>query len=598
MIYKTIDNQKLRFLHTLIITIICMVVAFAQPLSVAAEEVDSAPLQDIAAVAVGALAGGFASYAVTSWAAAVAGGATAVVLGGVAIPTAIIIVVLGVLVAIGVSLTVTAIIRALNEYFNLHQADCQTFIDKLVDGFKTGALDIRNKISMSPSLFSYIYDWVKSHIVSSFDEKTSDVNIENAIDGFELYSPFEVLNGSKNDDQLAAIYNHSNYYNIVTVNQSQLDGMEVGDSRQFGVNRYTYVNENTNLECTFTGDLVVSRTQYHCAVDLTQTFIGSENVVYKQIVHWTRADGQFFTNPLYTSNFYFYVPYVYISNSNYKCNFFAEWSANTGSSLSHEPSVRYLNDVEIQMSSGRVYNADRTVQYKIKLRDGSVIERFDGWYNFLYYVMCKSCKLVIVSGSGTTEEDNTEIKYNVTNPYYNAKTDMLKSTANTVAGKVHDGSITDESEGTITMGYTDVVSGVNVNSVADTIAVTSLVGISELSNTEILTDGQTVMPSSNILTVGAAMIIAGNNIRNGLSTITLKFPFDVIPNVRNFLNNLVDDGQPLVADWEIPTGIFGTFPVHLDFSTYSQGITLFRWVFLVSLAIGLLIASKYALQLV
>lgn len=595
MISYAIKDDKKKIIISAFITIICVIIAASHSLNVAAQEVD-APLADVGAVAVGMVAGAFASYAVTSWAAAAAAGATAVVLGGVAIPTAIVIVVLGVLVATGVTLTVTAIIHALNDYFELHRSDCELFIDNLVNGFKNGLIDIRHKISMQPTLFNYVYDWLKSNIISAFNDIQSNVDFGNAVDGFEVYQPDYVFNHVPSMSEIYSYYTNNHEYDLIEVRQADFNG---STDKTFTATDYIYTNDNTNVNITFGGNCNMRASGWYCVGTIKEDFILNSDLTVSAVYEASHADTSFFTNANYWSKFHFCEPYVYQNNNKTYLRFYTVWESNVGNRDTTSPTIRINNvDVTTDVYYNRTILDGSGNTYKIKLSDGTVISNFDGMYEFLYYLFCKDCKLVIENQSNTSEVSNSTANYTTVNNYYNTKRDVLKKLNDTVAGKVHDGSITDQSEGTIDIGFTDVLNTTMSNELADTLPLTDVSGISEVSTTDIVTDGTTVMEGSSVVSVAASLIIAGNHIRSGLGTITLKFPFDVIPNVKNFLNKLVREGEPLVIDYNIVAPHIGTFPVHIDFNKYSTIITVFRWVVLVSLAIGLLIASKHALQFI
>ncbi len=604
LLIKNKAGSKTRILIGLFMSLMCCVIAVASPLRAAAEEVPQAPVSDVGATVAGMLAGGFASYAVTSWAAASLAGASAVVLGGVAIPVAIVIVVLGVVVAVGVSITVTQLAHCLNQYWETHQSEFQFFIDQCVEDFKLGLLTLKNgAVDIGANRLPYYYNWVKENIVGFFGERVPSSDISAAVDGCEILQPSYIFDHTPSGSEILA--NVTESYDHCNVTVDDLKDLSVNQSFTYSTGYITSVNPHTKIKVQLLGELELIKKTYYYTQWCTNHIKISDDLELS-CRYYCGNDWSGVATNTYSTTYYFYVPFVYNNNNN--CLFFANTKTgiNNGEpgnsvlmvGLSPEEVHYYLNGDELAISSKIPYTKVGQKNISVVLPDGTEKTTFNGGIRELfYYLSVKSCSIKYTSRSNAaevTEQSNTNITYTTVNNYYDGKSDVLRDASDVIGTKVESGEITDASTGTVSLGVSSLV-----GTLVDSVSLTNQIAITDVSSTAIDTAGETVIPENSLMTVAAALIVAGNNARAGLTEIYDKFPFDVIPRVREWLEVFIAEPEVLVLDFDLNNPLFDNpLHVHIDFSKYAYLAVVSNWIVLTSVAIGLLLSSKKALDFI
>lgn len=583
------------------IILLCLITAAAQPLRVAASE--SEPIiPESVAVITGMLAGSCAMYCTS----AAVGLGSAIALGA---PLLTIVggVVVVVLVGLGVTLAVDLIVTAINKAYEFGYF--QEFVDRIVAALNGGFLSyVGKKIVMGATFFSYAYDWVKEHIVGYFDEKHSNTDLSQAVDGFEVLVPsYHFDHKPTNDEVINHVYpDTNNLYGRISWVYSDIEGQS-GATLEKSAGYVLKSNPNTNINYQlgssmwFKNVAAATRHLYNYIVLTDDIKFSIETYFYS---------GEVLAAKDKSSTYYFCVPFVYEEN-NVRKLFVANYSSLTTNGATSDLSLRshlnlpgtnkhyYLNDDELKIANKVVYTYNGNQNLSLVYQDGTLRNTFSDIQEFLYYACCTSCDIQFIDRSSAEVSDtksNTNISYTTVNNYYNEKKDILKNTADTVRTGVRNGTITDTAEGTIGLTITDTATA-EAGEVSDTSVITDTAAITDVTATDVVVNGEVVVPSADLFTLPMAFIIAGQNIKLATGDIKYKFPFDVISSVANWLKALVTPGEPLIIDYDFSVpGFSNPVHVHIDFSRYSTLVTVGNWVIMVSVAIGCLIMSKKALE--
>ena len=600
---------KAKIILAAFIILLCLITAAAQPLRVSASEVStpsdySAPLSSFGV----GVAEMYSSGVVGAIALASTGvGVGAVVMGGVSFGVFVAIVISTFALGMCAALTIRMIADAIN--YNWQWGYLQDFLDRLVSSVNGGFLSVAGKkIAMGATFFSYAYDWVKDHIVGYFDEKHSNTDLSQAVDGFEVLVPsYHFDHKPTNDEVINHVYpDTNNLYGRISWVYSDIEGqgaviLEKSAGYVLKSNPNTNINYQLGSSMWFKNVVAATRHLYNYIVLTDDINFSIETYFYS---------GEVLAAKDKSSTYYFCVPFVYEEN-NVRKLFVANYSSLTTNGATSDLTLRshlnlagtnkhyYLNGDELCISYHVVYTYNGQQNISLVYKDGTVRNTFTDINEFLYYACCTSCDLQFIDRSSAEVSDtksNTNITYTTVNNYYNEKKDILKNTADTVRTGVRNGTITDTAEGTIGLTITDTATA-EAGEVSDTSVITDTAAITDVTATDVVVNGEVVIPSADLLTLPMAFIIAGQNIKLATGDIKYKFPFDVISSVANWLKALVTPGEPLIIDYDFNVpGFSNPVHVHIDFSRYSTLVIVGNWVIMVSVAIGCLIMSKKALE--
>lgn len=619
-------NDFINHIKTFFIILFCLIIAVAHPLSVVASDVPSVPgasesvsefndnLNGLGVGIFAGLAGGAVTYIVS---AETGFGLTA--LAAIGITGGLGPVVCGIIACVCIGCCVTLTINAISDAINraAEQGYFQTFVDRVIEAFSNGLVSITAKLSMVPSFFGYVYDWVMEHIIHHYDEAVSLTPFSSDFEtncyqpqvtyseAFTSSTPY--LENAKAMDLFAQI----------TIDNSIISSVSDESLRVDIANNIAVENINNGYVTYLSAYCEVGTygaPSYLRKVTFYQELTSGDNTI--TCVN-SRSENDWASSSYYR-DVYFPYPYLYVQDDFKQLGFVDYYKMTRGTSVSYRllhdsfgspQASYYLNGEKLMVygnNSYQIRNSDNTKIYSVELDDGTEITSFRTIPNFLYYVACENVLVHSKSISGdddiiTDSASNTTVK--TVNPYYNYKHDVLKSTADTVKAKptTEEG----EDEGVISMGV-GVLPGINVGSgsMSGDVAGTGTIA-GQITGTTILSDvasvtslevsGEAVSDVEIPLSVGLQLAV--NNIKLGLGELKYKFPFDVIFSVADWLKALVTEGEPLVIDYNFNVPLMREpIHVHIDFSRYQTLVTVGNWIVLVSVAIGLLIASKHALE--
>ena len=160
-----------------VIIMCCLILAAAQPLSVAAAEAEG----HIPAFGV-AIAEMMSSELAAEIALASLGAAGIAALGGASLPVVIGVAVGMACISMGAALTIQMIANALNQAYD--NGYFSTLLSKIVDGLNNGKLTFKGKLIFGAAILVDIYDWVKEHIVGYFNERVEVSVPDGTLKGF------------------------------------------------------------------------------------------------------------------------------------------------------------------------------------------------------------------------------------------------------------------------------------------------------------------------------------------------------------------------------------------------------------------------------
>ena len=451
---------------------------------------------------------------------------------------------------------------------------------------------------MGATFFSYAYDWVKEHIVGYFDEKHSNTDLSQAVDGFEVLVPsYHFDHKPTNDEVINHVYpDTNNLYGRISWVYSDIEG-QGGATLEKSAGYVLKSNPNTNINYQlgssmwFKNVVAATRHLYNYIVLTDDVNFSIETYFYS---------GEVLAAKDKSSTYYFCVPFVYEEN-NVRKLFVANYSSlNTNgseSSLSlrsylNLPGVNkhyYLNGDELCISYHVVYTYNGQQNISLVYKDGTVRNTFTDINEFLYYACCTSCEIQYIDRSTaqvTDKKSNTNISYTTVNNYYNEKKDILKNTADTVRTGVKNGTITDTAEGTIGLTITDTATA-EAGEVSDTSVITDTAAITDVTATDVVVNGEVVIPSPSVVPISTVLKAGSNNINIALQSGEQRFPFSSYRNVYNYLQNITGISAEAPV---IPINIkYMDIDYHdeIDFSFMTNYIKVIHAGLLISYVIGL-----------
>ena len=558
-------NVKYKAVFAIIIFAMCAIIAIAAPLRVYAA---STVLQEIVSVLIGLL-GGYAG-----WQLAVAG-----IAGGSLIAASLPEIILVVLISMGVSLTVQMIYQSLCTACD--NGSMSLLLDKIAEPIKNGELKASNGVLTCPLFLStLLYDWVKEHIVGFYDVKeevttgeASSIPIVWATDynwnnqgGISYFRGMPVQNHNGEGPSysygwcpgfLSWVTPSSNLRNVVTLGSIENNGIQIDfdnntntvydqtlDNNVCAV-KFTF-NEDLSVVCTVNSEVTASRTMSLGVPQLkgNELFVNicsysvktsGSNYVYKGDVNSPRAGISYFSynNKIYKLKSFPYYSYPSEANKYILCEDM------------NGKEYKLLVFSEAGELLGCSYNT-----------------------NLLKYLVCDNASIGIsaVSGESVVDKASSQNKsYNVSNAYYNEKSDVLKTVVGNIKSKADSGDVTEQTAGTVAIGVTSTAATAVNSTTADT-TVTDSAAV-----TDVAVEGVAAEVGAIDIAPSTAMMIALNNIKMSAGDLKYKFPFDVIYSSASWLQVLVTPGEPLVIDYEFTVPNFqNPVHVHIDFNKYQD----------------------------
>lgn len=244
------------------------------------------------------------------------------------------------------------------------------------------------------------------------------------------------------------------------------------------------------------------------------------------------------------------------------------------------------------LSDGAICSGDSSHLLQLIDKQGNVINKFNSIYDFTYKAFFESSKIMGYY-AGETRIDTVpafaESYKNLDKPsqsyenYYDAAKDLLSTTADSVNKKVAAGEITDETEGVI---------GVSVGSIASSGA-TEVSGSTSISLSVGVTDISSTVEGVNTMNMSNATVIGSNAMKSSFSSIGDKLPFSALKSISSFFNNTFSSKY---SDSEVPVPVIPIkidlpfldkeFTFNIDFTPIKPYIGLIR----ASIAVEFIIA--------
>ncbi len=260
--------------------------------------------------------------------------------------------------------------------------------------------------------------------------------------------------------------------------------------------------------------------------------------------------------------------------------------------------------IEYHSESGEVCVPYDSKIYFLKLKDGKIIYKFKSINDFAYKLFYDSVG-INCSWRGYIGRENelsfVPISSTVSKPVarpnilsnYNAKRDVISTTADDINKKIKTGDVTKDTAGSISIGMAPTAVGklTNTSTAQDVkkVKITDVALPTQVEADKTAKEEAKIDPPGNI---GAAFRQGGDMIIDGAMTISDKFPFDVIKCAYEWLQCLIQDGKPIVTEFTIKIPKIGSVPVKIDFSQRQDVVTVINWICIVGCGLGLILTSR------
>lgn len=498
--------RSLKIAFLIIIVLMCILMAVAQPLRVYALGFAS---ETILELLLSSLAG-TAAYAFLA-----AGGAELIVC---------------ILVGMGVSLTVSMIAGAINA--SVENGSWLDFVNECQGKFttkKAGPGVLTLAMAAAPLLGAY--NWVKEHILGIKSDSSGGGTVEE----WQELTTGKVLAGNSKNIQL-------NDYP-----ENLVPSMNAGYSRSMNYSQCLYDNSDHD-NCN--------------SLSFNFTVTNTKDLSWEYPIYSTLSDD--FNFNMYKFQFSFDENGTCnMIKSLLKGTQITSKQTNTINSEYDCSSIRFISNGGLFNgniflgSDGIVYCYDKNFSFQIIDKNGLTINKFNSIYDFIYKVFYEAeriqgysygkLKLDFVPTFSEVYENANQTVTDYSS-YYDAAKDLLSTTADSVNKKVAAGEITDETEGVI---------GVSVGSIASAGA-TEVTGTTSISSSVGVTDISSTVEGVNTMNMSNATVIGSNAMKSSFSSIGDKLPFSALKSISSFFNNTFSSKY---SDSEVPVPVI---PIKID----------------------------------
>ena len=528
--------RSLKIAFLIIIVLMCILMAVAQPLRVYALGFAS---ETILELLLSSLAG-TAAYAFLA-----AGGAEIIIC---------------LLVGMGVSLAVSTIASGINA--SVENGSWLDFVNICQGNYNNkkagpGVL----AISMAAIPFMNAYNWVKEHIlgiksdssgsgtVEEWQELTTGTVLSNATQSFNEYP-----------ENLVPSFNVG-YRRSIFYGQKLFDNSNHDNSNSF---TFYFPLDGSKLSWHISDYYL--RSELNFSMYTFQFILNDEGVCtgVKSLFKGTQGSNSI--------------------NSEIECN-----------NINFYPGTKGWTNGNLRLlSDGAICSGDSSHLLQLIDKQGNVINKFNSIYDFTYKAFFESSKIIGYFGGETRIDTVPNFSESYKNldkssqsyeEYYSESRDVISATASVINKKLESGDITDETEGVISVGMVGNavkdIAGVADGALADTV-ITDVALPTQVTADKTATDAGVKTPGI----ISAACSQAGNAIMQGGATLGDKFPFDAIKAATKWLQTLVQPGKPLVIDFQYDIPIVGTVDVHLDYSDKQKEVDIINWLVIVMVCLG------------
>lgn len=516
--------RSLKIAFLIIIVLMCILMAVAQPLRVYALGFAS---ETILELLLSSLAG-TAAYAFLA-----AGGAELIVC---------------ILVGMGVSLTVSMIAGAINA--SVENGSWLDFVNNCQGKFttkKAGPGVLTLAMAAAPLLGAY--NWIKEHILGIKSDSSGGGTVE---EWQELTTGTVLSNSTQSFNEYP---------------ENLIPSMNVGYRRSifYGQKLFDSSNHDNSNSFTFYFPIDGSKLSWHISDYYLRSELNFSMYTFQFILN---DDGvctgvkSLFKGTQGSNSI----------NSEIECN-----------NINFYPGTKGWTNGNLRLlSDGAICSGDSSHLLQLIDKQGNVINKFNSIYDFTYKAFFESSKIMGYY-AGETRIDTVpafaESYKNLDKPsqsyenYYDAAKDLLSTTADSVNKKVAAGEITDETEGVI---------GVSVGSIASSGA-TEVSGSTSISSSVGVTDISSTVEGVNTMNMSNATVIGSNAMKSSFSSIGDKLPFSALKSISSFFNNTFSSKY---SDSEVPVPVIPIkidlpfldkeFSFNIDFTPIKPYIGLIR----------------------
>ena len=435
--------RSLKIAFLIIIVLMCMLMAVAQPLRVYALGFAS---ETILELLLSSLAG-TAAYAFLA-----AGGAELIVC---------------ILVGMGVSLTVSMIAGAINA--SVENGSWLDFVNECQGKFttkKAGPGVLTLAMAAAPLLGAY--NWVKEHILGiKSDSSGGKTDVKSLPQG-----EFITTISANYLDCPSFSYNYENHGLNYIINSN----IQAANSAFHSALSY-FISPNDNLYLTahldFDGNWTFNTQKYNLVYSLYEPkFIAGDNgsiTITDRIFNTHNGKGHTDSEVGFRRS---YVRYNNLDNDS-----FLEW--------------------QVKYDKGKIVNSNSTRNnFSLILYNGEIKDSFISTDEFIYDLIYNTSSFIY---EGRTYKGAAGFVSPSYEDYYDAAKDLLSTTADSVNKKVAAGEITDETEGVIGVSVGSIASS-GATEVTGTTSISSSVGVTDISST---VEGVNTMNMSNATVIGS-----------------------------------------------------------------------------------------------